>query len=120
EITRSFLEPGVLELRTYFGGDKRNAAASSDPVTVVIQQAENPAFTINTSEPTIDIGKSVTISGVLHEPGSATVPLPATSVSLWGHTAGGTYLRIASAITGSDGSYSFTQTPSYNKTYQVR
>ena len=120
EITRSFLEPGVLELRTYFGGDKHNAAASSDPVTVVIQQAENPAFTIDTSEPTIDIGKSVTISGVLHEPGSATVPLPATSVSLWGHTAGGTYLRIASAITGSDGSYSFTKTPAYNETYQVR
>ncbi len=120
EITRSFLEPGVLELRTYFGGDKRNAAASSDPVTVVIQQAENPAFTINTSEPTIDIGKSVTISGVLYEPGSTTVPLPATSVSLWGHRAGGPYVRIAPAITRPDGSYSFTQTPSYNETYQVR
>ncbi|MGA2805947.1 MAG: hypothetical protein ABSF89_16420 [Acidimicrobiales bacterium] len=119
-IRRSFLQPGLFELRTLLGGDKRNMAASSDPVTVVIQQAENPAFTINTSEPTIDIGQSVTISGVLYDTGSITVPLPATSVSLWGHTAGGTYVRIASTITGSDGSFSFTQTPSLNETYQVR
>ena len=118
-ITRSFLQPGLFELRTLFVGDKRNTEASSDPTTVVIQQTENPAFTIDSSNPTIDVGQPVTISGVLYEPDSS-VPLPAVNVSLWAHTAGGTYKPISSTVTGSDGSYSFTKTPAYNETYQVR
>src|ERR1019366_2170482 len=60
------------------------------------------------------------ILGVLYALSSPGVPLPATSVTLWGHTAGRTYIRLGSTPTGSDGSYSFTQMPSHNETYRVR
>jgi hypothetical protein len=119
-ITRSFLQPGTYVLRTMFRGDNHNATASSDPVSVLIDQTESPAFTINTSDPTIGTDKPVTISGVLYTPSSTRVPLPATSVTLWAHTAGRTYIRLGSTPTGSDGSYSFTQMPLHNETYQVR
>ena len=45
-ITLVFRQPGDLELRAMFFGDKRNAMALSNPVTVAIEQSENPAFTI--------------------------------------------------------------------------
>src|ERR1019366_6731122 len=60
------------------------------------------------------------ILGVLYALSSPGVPLPATSVTLWAHTAGRTYIRLGSTPTGSDGSYSFTQMPSHNETYRVR
>ena len=119
-ITRSFLVPGALDLRVLFTGDARNAKATSDPVTVLIQQTEQPTFTINTSAPTIAVGGAVTISGRLYAPGSTTAPMPATSVSLWGHQSGGKYAPIAATVTGADGSYSFTETPTHNETYRVR
>lgn len=120
-ITHDFRRPGAFELRAIFAGDVRNARSSSDLLTVVINQAERPAFTISTSAPAIVLGSPVTISGVLYEPGSSTIPLPAKSVSLWGHEPGGTYAPLASTVTGADGSYSFTQTPSlHNEVYEVQ
>jgi hypothetical protein len=56
--------------------------ASSDLVTVVIEQTENPSFTISTTAPIIVIGQSTIISGRLFAPGSSSTPLPATSVTL--------------------------------------
>jgi hypothetical protein len=120
-ITHDFRRPGDFDLRTVFAGDARNTRTQSDPLTVVIQQTERPAFTINASAPTIGVGSPVTISGVLYEPGSSTIPLPAKSVTLWGHEPGGAYAPLASTVTGADGSYSFTQTPSlHNEVYQVQ
>ena len=120
EITRSFRLPGDHVMRTFFRGDEHNVTASSDLVTVVTQQAENPSFTIGTSAPTIATGSPVTVSGVLYEPGSTSVAVPATSVTLWGHTPGGRYTPIGTAATGPGGSYSFTEMPSRNEVYQVR
>jgi hypothetical protein len=120
-ITHDFRRPGAFDLRTVFAGDVRNTRSQSDLLTVVINQAERPAFTINTSTPTIVLGSPVTISGVLYEPGSSTIPLPAKNGSLWGHEPGGAYAPLASTVTGADGSYSFTQTPSlHNEVYQVQ
>jgi hypothetical protein len=119
-ITHKFFQPGVRDLRVVFRGDVRNTKASSDPLTVTIQQTQNSTFTINTSDPTIVVGSPVTISGVLYAPGSTTVPMPATSVTLRGHLHGAAYAPITSTITGADGSYSFTQMPSHNEVYQVR
>jgi len=119
-ITHDFRRPGGFELQTVFGGDARNTRAQSDPLTVVISQTEHPEFTINTSAPTIDVGSPVTISGVLDQPGSSTIPLPAKRVSLWGHEVGGPYAPIASTTTAADGSYSFIEMPSHNEVYQVR
>ena len=118
-ISRGFLVPGAFDLRVLLNGDKRNSMASSDLVTVVIQQTENATFTIFTTAPIIVIGQSTTISGRLSDPGSSSTPLPATSVTLWGHAVGASYAPISSTKTGTDGSYSFTQTPLRNETYQV-
>ena len=119
-ISRTFLLPGAFDLRVLLSGDKRNAMASSDLVTVVIQQTENATFTISTTASIIGIGQSTTIFGRLSAPGSGSTPLPGTSVTLWGHAAGASYAPIGSTKTGSDGSYSFTEAPLRNETYQVR
>lgn len=120
-ITHDFRRPGDYNLRVSFAGDARNTRSQSDSLTVVINQAEHPDFTIYTSAPTIVLGSPVTISGVLYGPGSSTIPLPAKSVTLWGHEPEGTYAPLASTVTGADGSYSFTQTPSlHNEVYQVQ
>ena len=119
-ISRTFLLPGAFDLRVLLNGDKRNAMASSDLVTVVVQQTENASFTIATTAPVIVIGQSTNIFGRLSAPGSSSTPLPATNVTLWSHAAGASYAPIGSAKTGADGSYSFTETPLRNETYQVR
>ena len=46
-----------------------------------------PGFTINSSDQLISYGQSVTISGVLDEPSSATTPEPNTPVTLWARSA---------------------------------
>ena len=119
-ISRAFLLPGAFDLRALLAGDKQNSTSLSDIVTVVIQQAENATFTIATSAPILVVGESATIAGRLFAPGSTSTPLPATSVTLLGRPAGASYAPISSTKTGSDGSYSFAETPSRNETYRVR
>ena len=121
QTTFAWRTPGERDVRVLFRGDRRNTTASSDPVAVVIQQAQVPDFTINTSDPIVTNGSPVTISGTLDKPGTTT-PEPATSVSLFGHEPGsGTFQELRTTITGLDGSYSFTNVESKtNELYQVR
>jgi hypothetical protein len=115
-----FRVPGDYELRTVFRGDRRNIRAASDPVTVVIQQAQVPDFTIQSSAPIIDYGSTATISGVLYLPGTTT-PDPDVSVTLWGRIAHQPFKTIGLPVmTGADGSYSFTVDPTFNTVYMVR
>jgi hypothetical protein len=88
-------------------------------VTVNIQQAQVPDFTINSSAPIADTGSAVTISGTLDQPGTST-PEPA-AVQLWGRAAHQRhYTVLADATTGADGSYSFSQPNlSINTVYYV-
>lgn len=103
--------PGVYDVRAVFRGDARNVRGISDSVPVIVQQAEVPDFTINTSDPIVAYGSSATISGVLYEPGSTTTPEPNAVVQLWGRRAHqGSFVVLADTTTGSDGSYSFSQT----------
>lgn len=120
-IPYKFALPGDHTMRVLFPGDARNIAASSDPVSVTVQQNQVPDFTINTSAPVISAspGSSATISGVLSKP-ATTTPDPNVMVTLWGHTYGAAYAPVSSATTGTDGSYSFTVMPQHNETYQVR
>lgn len=116
--------PGVRDVRVVFRGDVRNTTGSSDTVSVAIEQAQVPSFTIGASPAdVVPDGSSVTISGVLDQPGGDT-PAPATAVTLWGHRADQAYQAIATTATGTDGSYSFPLTgglaPSHNEIYQVR
>lgn len=120
-MSHAWRTPGARDVRVLFRGDRRNTAAASDPVAVVIQQAEVPDFTINTSDPIVPNGSAVTISGTLYKPGTTT-PQPGTSVSLFGHEPGaGDFHELRTTITGLDGSYSFGNVQSTtNELYQVR
>src|SRR5207247_481613 len=84
-----------------------------------VEQKQVPGFTIHSSDPIITDGQSVTLSGVLDQPGSAT-PEPSTSVTLYGRTVGQSLHALATTVTGADGSYSFTQMPINNEVYRVR
>jgi hypothetical protein len=119
-IKYRFRRPGVRDVRVLFRRDARNIAGASDTLTVAVQQAQVPDFTINTSVPIIDEGSSATISGVLDLTGTTT-PDPGVSVTLWGHADGQDYHTIGlPVVTGADGSYSFTVDPTANTVYNVR
>jgi len=121
-ITYRWVRPGDHDVRVLFPGDARNIAGASDGATIAVQQAQNPEFTITSSQPIISEGSQVTISGVLYMPGSTTTPDPGVSVTLWAkgpdqkkfHSIG------VPVLTGNDGSYSFTEMPVSNTVYQVR
>ncbi len=116
-ITHRFRIPGDYTLRALLKSDRRNIAGSSDSVTLAVQQEQNPLFTINSSDPLLTDGQSVTISGDLYATG--TTPDPAVPVTLYGRTATGPLHALASSTTGTDGSYSFSQTPTTNTVYVV-
>jgi hypothetical protein len=108
-IAYRWRRPGTHDVRVVFRGDARNTKGASDPVTVNIQQAQVPGFTISSSQPIAPAGSPVTISGVLDQPGTTT-PEANTPVQLWGRPADQShYALLASGVTGSDGSYSFPQ-----------
>ena len=101
--------PGVHDVRVLFRGDDRSAAGASDPVTVNIEQAQIPGFTINSSDPIIPSGGTVTISGVLDQPGTTTGE-GATIVQLWGKAPDQPHFTaLGDQTTQGDGSYQFTQ-----------
>jgi hypothetical protein len=117
----SFRVPGAYSIRAYFPGDGRNTSAPSDLVAVVIQQAQTPDFTIQTSDPIVTNGSMYTISGTLYAAGTTT-PEPNTSVSLFARRPqGGPFKEITTTTTASDGTYSFSnQESTTNELYQVR
>lgn len=102
--------PGMHDVRVVFPDDFRNRRGVSNAVTIAVQQAQVPDFTIKPVDPIVDEGSPVTISGVLYTPGSTSMPDPNVVVQLWGRTAHqGDFAVLADATTGSDGSYTFTQ-----------
>ena len=111
--------PGERDVRVVFRSDDRNLRGVSDPVTVDIQQAQVPGFTISSSAPITDEGTTVAISGVLDRAGTTT-PEPITVVQLWGRSARQhRFVVLADRMTGSDGSYSFNQPATTNTVYYV-
>jgi hypothetical protein len=100
--------PGVHDVRVVFPGDYRNVRGVSDSATINIEQAQVPGFTINSSDPIAPALGSVTISGVLDQPGTTT-PEPSTVVQLWGRHPDQPFKPLIDTTTGSDGSYSFSQ-----------
>jgi hypothetical protein len=111
--------PGARDVRTVLSGDRRDRRSDSDPVSVIIQQAQRPFFSINTSAPVIKFGSAVTLSGVLDKVGTTT-PDAGVPVTLLARTAATRYTAIATTMTGADGSYSFSESPQSNTLYVVR
>ncbi len=110
---------GTREVRAVFRGDDQNVRGVSDPLTVTIQQAQNPAFTINSATPVISYGSPATITGTLLS--STATPAPSTAVTLCDRLADQSQFTCSQATTtGTDGSYSFTVSPTHNAVYYVR
>jgi hypothetical protein len=122
QIQQAWRTAGERTVRVLFRHDARNTSAASDPVPVVIDQAEIPDFTINTSDAIVTNGAPTTISGTLSEPGTTT-PAPVTSVSLFGREPGVRGFREIEppVMTAANGSYSFANVVSTtNELYQAR
>jgi hypothetical protein len=119
-ITKRFAYPGDYTIRAEFGSDARNVGSASDSVTLIVQQKENPEFTINTDAPVIAEGSSADLTGTLYTSSTPLTPEPSTAIALYGSTAGGKFVKVAHGTTGLDGSYSFTVAPKHNTVYQVR
>lgn len=108
--------PGERDVRVVFRSDARNLRGVSDPVSITVDQAQVPGFTIGSSAPIAPEGSSVTLSGVLDQAGTST-PAANAVVQLWGRTANQRrFLVLADGMTGSDGSYSFTRPAVTTKT----
>jgi len=119
-ITQRWRTPGQRVVRVAFPGDFRNNAGASDPVTVTVQQAQIPDFTINTSSPIIGFGQAATISGTLDQPGS-TNPGPNTAVNLCSRAAQANQFSCGAATTtDTNGNYSFPVMPTSNTVYVVK
>jgi hypothetical protein len=120
QISYAWRVPGAYAVRAVFHGDLRNDTAPSDPVTVLISQAQVPWFTIDSSDPIVPVLTPVTISGVLDQ-ARTTTPQPDTSVTLFERepgTAG--FSAVATTVTASDGAYSFADVESdTNELYRV-
>ena len=119
-IDHVFGRAGTYTLRAYLGADARNTPGQSIPLTLTVQQAQNPSFTINASASTVADGQTETISGTLYAAGSSTTPRAGVPVLLYGRTASGHSRVLAIATTDSSGAYSFTRIPVYNAVYAVR
>lgn len=120
-IAHRWRRPGVHDVRVLIRRDARNLAGASDPVTVNIEQAQVPGFSISSSDPIAPAAATVTISGVLDQPRTST-PDPGVVIQLWGRSAGARrFTVLADTTTGPDGSYRFSQ-PNLlmNTVYQVR
>jgi hypothetical protein len=121
-ISHAWRVPGAYDVRVKFRGDARNTPAVSDIASVVIEQTEVPGFTITSSDPIVQNGQAVTISGVLDSPGTTTGE-PNTSVSLFEKVpqSNAPYRELTTTTTGADGSYSFANlASSTNELYLVR
>jgi hypothetical protein len=115
-----FRTPGSYTLRAYFPGDPRNDAGQSDPLTVTVQQDQNPSFTISASAAVVIENQTETISGTLYAAGSTTTTQPNVPVTLYGKSAYGGYFKaLASDTTDGSGNYTFTQMPLHNTVYKV-
>jgi plastocyanin len=114
-IVHRFRQPGSRSLRTLLRRDRYNLASSSTPISIDVQQAQNLRFTLTASSTSINEGESVTLSGTLASPKNG-----GQTVELFARSAGRRWQKVGSTVSGSDGSYSFTQTPVHNTIYQAR
>ena len=115
-----FRIPGARDIRVAFPRDVRNTTGVSDSVSITVQQAQVPDFTIMSSKPIVAYGDSATISGVLDKH-STTTAESGVAVVLCSRTLDQSQFSCGTTTTtGNDGSYSFTVTPTENALYQVR
>jgi hypothetical protein len=109
-IVHEFRYPGDANIRVLLRRDGVNIASPSSVLSYEIEQAENPALTLQSSQNPIVAGQSETISGTL-------AAGPGASVTLYARQAGGTLSPVATVTSGSGGSYVFPAETLQNSTY---
>jgi len=108
----SFRAAGPIVLRALVHRYAHRLPAVSETLSYEVSQAQNPALTISADPHFVGFGQAVTITGKLAGPAGRTVTLS-------GRGAGGDYAPVATATTGEDGSYTFSDTPSGTTDYRV-
>jgi hypothetical protein len=109
-FVHEFRYPGDANIRVLLRRDGVNIASPSTVIPYEIEQAENPALTIEPSQNPIVTEQSETISGTL-------AAGPNVALSLYARTAGGTLTAVATTTSGSGGSYAFAAQTLQNSTY---
>ena len=113
-FVHEFRFPGDADIRVLLPRDGLNIASPSSLLAYQIEQAENPALTIEPSQNPITTGQAETVSGTLASGAGA-------SLTLYARTAGGTFAPVANTTSTSGGAYSFPAQTLQNSTYyQVR
>jgi hypothetical protein len=119
-IRYAWRRSGPREVRVRFAGDRRNDAATSSPVSIVVDQRQRPFFSINTSSPIVPSGTSSTISGTLLVPHTSTGD-GGVSVGLYSRpNRSGHWALAQTTTTAADGTYAFAVQDTTNTIYQVR
>lgn len=113
-ITHAFAVPGASSIRVTVRSNHRNIASSSNVLSYVISQAQNPSLTIESATDPLAFGGSTVIGGnVAGEPN--------TTLTLLGRVAGGKYLPVTTTTTDSTGKYAFApQAPGVSTFYRVQ
>jgi hypothetical protein len=109
-FVHEFRYPGDANIRVLLRRDGVNIASPSSVIPYEIEQAENPALTIESSQNPIETGQSETVSGTL-------AAGPNVALSLYARTAGGTLTAVATTTSGNGGSYAFAAQTLQNSTY---
>ncbi|MGH2842156.1 MAG: hypothetical protein ACRDKL_01025 [Solirubrobacteraceae bacterium] len=119
-IEHSFRGAGVHTLRALMRADARNTPGQSTPLTLTVEQAQNPSFTINASAQVLPDGQTEMISGTLYAAGSSTTVAPNVPIVLYGRSPSGHLRVLTTGATDSLGNYRFSQVPLHNTVYAVR
>ncbi|HWH12414.1 MAG TPA: hypothetical protein VG165_14895 [Solirubrobacteraceae bacterium] len=113
-ITHTFVDPGAASIRVLVRRDARNLASPSSVLEYQIDQAQNPALTVNVTPDPLTFGQSAAITGVLA--GGVSQP-----VTLLAHTDGQGYSPVAQVTTDAAGNYALGPRSPVNSTfYEVR
>lgn len=110
EIVHEFRFPGDANIRVLLRRDGVNIASPSSVLSYEVEQSENSALTIDSSQNPLITGQSETISGT-------TSAGEGVTLTLYQRTAGQPLAPIATTTSGSDGSYSFAPQVLVNSTY---
>jgi hypothetical protein len=119
QLRQPFSLPGTYELRALIAPTSANVETVTDVVTEVVQQAQDPDFTIAPSSSVVSPGQTATITGNVFQPNSS-VPEADAVVNLWAHVHGSPYVKLAQTTTDASGHYSFRTAPTQTETYEVR
>jgi hypothetical protein len=110
-VAHGFRTAGSVEVRAV-ARPPGDVAGTSNPLTYVIEQAQNPQLTIHASADPVSPGESLTISGVA-------AGWAGHQVTLLARTAGRPFTIASTTTADAGGAYSFTVAPLASTSYRA-